>query len=361
MLQTKNLRIAEFAPLITPHQLEEELPATPEIRRMVQASRQAISAMLHGQDRRRLVVVVGPCSIHDPDAALAYAERLKKVADRTGDHLLIVMRTYFEKPRTVVGWKGLISDPQLDGSCDIPAGLALARKILLAINALGLPCATEFLDTVVPHYLADMVTWAAIGARTTESQVHRQMASGLSMPVGFKNSTDGSLQNAINAVLSAGHAHAFLGINADGVSSVVKTTGNQDCHIVLRGGASGANYHREDVAAAARAVGEEGLERGVMVDCSHGNSGKDHTRQGTVFAEVVKNFAAAQKAILGVMVESNLRPGRQTWMQGAPLEYGVSITDGCIGWEETERLLMDAAAMLYRATCEANASHAAAG
>jgi 3-deoxy-7-phosphoheptulonate synthase len=360
MLQTKNLRIAEFAPLVTPRQLEEELPTTPEIRQMVQASRQAISTMLHGQDRRRLVIVVGPCSIHDADAALAYAERLKKVADRTQDQLLIVMRTYFEKPRTVVGWKGLISDPQLDGSCDIPTGLALARKILLAINSLGLPCATEFLDTVVPHYLADMVTWAAIGARTTESQVHRQMASGLSMPVGFKNSTDGSLQNAINAVLSAGHPHAFLGINADGVSSVVKTTGNQDCHIVLRGGASGANYHHEDVVAAARAVGEAGLERGVMVDCSHGNSGKDHTRQGAVFAEVVRNFATVQKAILGVMVESNLCPGRQTWMQGAPLEYGVSITDGCIGWEETERLLLDAAAMVSRATCESDASHAAA-
>ena len=361
MLQTENLRIAEFTPLVTPRQLETELASPEEIRHMVKASRESIREMLHGQNARRLMVVVGPCSIHDQQAAFDYAERLHRVAQATKEHLLIVMRTYFEKPRTVTGWKGLISDPQLDDSCDISAGLTLARKILLHITGLGLPCATEFLDTVVPHYLSDMVTWAAIGARTTESQVHRQLASGLSMPVGFKNSTDGSLQNAINAVLSAGHAHAFLGINADGVSSVVKTTGNQDCHIVLRGGASGANYHREDVAAAARAVGEDGLERVVIVDCSHGNSGKDHTRQGTVFAEVVKNFAAAQKAILGVMVESNLRPGRQTWMQGAPLEYGVSITDGCIGWEETEHLLMDAAAMLYRAACEANASHAAAG
>jgi 3-deoxy-7-phosphoheptulonate synthase len=258
------------------------------------------------------------------------------------------MRTYFEKPRTVVGWKGLISDPHLDGSCDIPAGLVLARKLLLAINALGLPCATEFLDTVVPHYLADMVTWAAIGARTTESQVHRQMASGLSMPVGFKNSTDGSLRNAVNAVLSARRPHAFLGINADGVSSVVRTTGNQDCHIVLRGGATGPNYHREEVAAAARAMGEEGLARGVMVDCSHGNSAKDHTRQSGVLTEVVSNFAGGQQAILGVMVESNLRPGKQTWLQGAPLECGVSITDGCIGWEETERLLLEAADLLSR-------------
>jgi len=348
MLQTQNLRISEFAPLITPRQLEDAIPASIEIRQMVRSNREAITAMLHGQDHRRLVAVVGPCSIHDPDAALAYAERLKKLAAATGEQLLVVMRTYFEKPRTVVGWKGLIGDPHLDGSCDIPAGLAMARKILLAINALGLPCATEFLDTVVPHYLADMVTWAAIGARTAESQVHRQMASGLSMPVGFKNSTDGSLQNAINAVLSARHAHAFLGVNADGVSSVVKTTGNQDCHIVLRGGASGANYHREDVAIAGHAVGKEGLARGVMVDCSHGNSGKDHTMQGPVFTEVVRNFASGQKAILGVMIESNLHPGKQTWMQGAPLEYGVSITDGCIGWDETERMLADAADLLSR-------------
>jgi 3-deoxy-7-phosphoheptulonate synthase len=348
MLQTKNLRITEFTPLVTPRELEENLPATPEIRRTVQTSRLAVSAILHGQDRKRLVVVVGPCSIHDPEAALAYAERLQRVAEGTREHLVIVMRTYFEKPRTVVGWKGLISDPHLDGSCDIPAGLVLARKLLLAINALGLPCATEFLDTVVPHYLADMVTWAAIGARTTESQVHRQMASGLSMPVGFKNSTDGSLRNAVNAVLSARRPHAFLGINADGVSSVVRTTGNQDCHIVLRGGATGPNYHREEVAAAARAMGEEGLARGVMVDCSHGNSAKDHTRQSGVLTEVVSNFAGGQQAILGVMVESNLRPGKQTWLQGAPLECGVSITDGCIGWEETERLLLEAADLLSR-------------
>jgi 3-deoxy-7-phosphoheptulonate synthase len=346
MLQTKNLRIAEFSPLVTPHQLEDQYPTTEFIRKQVQDSRRAVSAMLHAQDHDRLVVVVGPCSIHDRDAAVAYAERLKKVADATAGQLLVVMRTYFEKPRTVVGWKGLISDPHLDGSCDIPTGLAMARNILLDINGLGLPCATEFLDTVVPHYLADMVTWAAIGARTTESQVHRQMASGLSMPVGFKNSTDGSLQNAVNAVLSARHAHAFLGINADGVSSVVKTTGNQDCHIVLRGGASGPNYHRADVAAAARVVANEGLARGVMVDCSHDNSAKDHRRQGAVFSEVVRSFAEGQRSVLGVMLESNLREGKQTWMRGAPLDYGVSITDGCIGFEETERLLLEAAELL---------------
>jgi 3-deoxy-7-phosphoheptulonate synthase len=359
MLQTKNLRISEFSALVTPRQLEKDLAPTPAIQQMVQERRQEISAILHGQDRTRLVVVVGPCSIHDPDAALEYAERLQKVADRTSDHLLIVMRTYFEKPRTVIGWKGLISDPHLDGSCDIQTGLRLARKTLLAITSLGLPCATEFLDTVVPHYLADMVTWAAIGARTTESQVHRQMASGLSMPVGFKNGTDGSPQNAINAVLSARHPHAFLGINADGLSSVVKTTGNHDCHIVLRGGASGANYHRADVVAAASAVKEVGLSRGVMVDCSHGNSEKDPTRQGAVLGEVVRNFASGRDHLLGVMIESNLCPGKQTWMQGAPLEYGVSITDGCIGWEETERLLLDTAELLSRASAPARERRAA--
>ena len=348
MLQTKNLRIAEFAPLVTPRQLEEKMAPTEEIRQMVHASRAAISAMIHGQDKRRLVVVVGPCSIHDPEAAFAYAQRLGKVAEATQEHLLVVMRTYFEKPRTVVGWKGLVSDPHLDGSCEISDGLTLARKVLLRIAGLDLPCATEFLDTVVPHYLSDMVSWAAIGARTTESQVHRQMASGLSMPVGFKNSTDGALQNAINAMLSARHAHAFLGINADGISSVVKTLGNQDAHIVLRGGASGTNYHPEDIAIAAKAVGDEGLARAVMVDCSHDNSGKDHTKQGLVFAEVVQNFASGQKAILGVMIESNLFAGKQTWMQGVPLKYGVSITDSCIGWEETEHMLLAAAALLAR-------------
>jgi 3-deoxy-7-phosphoheptulonate synthase len=348
MLQTKNLRIAEFAPLVCPRQLENDLPSTEEIRQTVCSSRDAISAMLHGEDRHRLMVVVGPCSIHDPEAAVDYAERLKKLADATRDHLLIVMRTYFEKPRTVVGWKGLISDPQLDGTCDISAGITMARKILLAITSLGLPCATEFLDTVVPHYLADLVSWAAIGARTTESQVHRQMTSGLSMPVGFKNSTDGALQNAVNAVLSARQAHAFLGINADGMSSVVKTKGNHDTHIVLRGGASGTNYHAEDIAAAADSLGSVRLSRGVIVDCSHDNSGKDPTKQGSVFVDVLHTFVTGQNAILGVMLESNLFPGKQTWIQGVPLKYGVSITDGCIGWDETERMLLGAASLMAK-------------
>ncbi len=348
MLQTQNLRIAEFAPLIPPRQMEAELPASDSIRQAVWSSREAIAALLHGRDPHRLLVVVGPCSIHDPEATVAYAEKLKALADQVREHIVVVMRTYFEKPRTVIGWQGLISDPHLDGSSDISTGLALARKLLQHITGLGLPCATEFLDTVVPHYLSDMVSWAAIGARTTESQVHRQMASGLSMPVGFKNSTDGSLQNAINAVLSARHAHAFLGINGDGMSAVVRTKGNQDAHIVLRGGASGPNYHHQEVAAAAGALGQQGLVRGVLIDCSHGNSGKDHTKQAQVFSEVARDFAAGHGAILGMMLESNLVAGRQTWMQGAPLKYGVSITDSCIGWEETERLLLDAAERMAR-------------
>jgi 3-deoxy-7-phosphoheptulonate synthase len=225
----------------------------------------------------------------------------------------------------------------------------MARQVLLQINNLGLPCATEFLDTVVPHYLSDMVAWAAVGARTTESQIHRQMASGLSMPVGFKNSTDGALQNAINAMLSARQPHAFLGINAEGISSVVKTLGNQDVHIVLRGGASGPNFRTDDIAGAAKSMVDHGLVRGVMVDCSHDNSGKDHTKQGAVFNEVLQTFAQGQKAILGVMIESNLFPGKQNWIQGTPLKYGVSITDACIGWDETERLVLDAAERLAKA------------
>jgi 3-deoxy-7-phosphoheptulonate synthase len=359
MLQTQNLRIAEFSPLIPPRQLEAEVPASDSTRQTVWSSRDAISALLHGRDRQRLAVVVGPCSIHDPAAAVAYAEKLKVLAEATREHLVVVMRTYFEKPRTVIGWEGLISDPHLDGSSDIASGLALARRVLQQITGLGVPCATEFLDTVVPHYLSDMVSWAGIGARTTESQIHRQMASGLSMPVGFKNSTDGSLQNAVNAVLSARHPRAFLGINSDGMSAVVRTKGNQDAHIVLRGGTSGPNYRHDDIAAAAQALGNGQLVRGVMVDCSHGNSGKDHTRQAQVFSEVVRDFASGHRAILGVMLESNLVAGRQTWMQGAPLQYGVSITDSCIGWEETERLLLDAAELMAKTRSEVDFGRAA--
>ena len=307
------------------------------------ANRQEIRDMVHGERPERLMVVVGPCSIHDPEAAYEYAERLLGVARATQKHLLVVMRTYFEKPRTVVGWKGLISDPRLDGSCDIPDGLPLARSVLLRIGAMGLPCGTEFLDPIVPQYVSDLVSWAAIGARTIESQTHRQMASGLSMPIGFKNGTDGSLPDAMNGLLSAREPHAFLGIDADGVTSVVKTTGNPDGHLVLRGGRGKSNYHASDIASAADLCAQNGIARGVMIDCSHDNSGKDHTKQAAIFRQVVKAFREGHRAILGLMIESNLLPGKQTWTEGKELVRGVSITDSCIGWDETESLLLSAA------------------
>jgi 3-deoxy-7-phosphoheptulonate synthase len=350
MLPIENTHVSEVTPLVSPAQMKRESAPSEQIQSLVVSSREQIRAMIHGRDTRRLMVVVGPCSIHDAGAAYDYAKRLGEVARATGDQLMIVMRTYFEKPRTVGGWKGLISDPRLDGSCDVPAGLALARSVLLAITGIGLPCATEFLDPIVPQYVADLVTWAAIGARTTESQTHRQMASGFSMPVGFKNSTDGSLQNAINAVLSARCAHAFLGINADGMTAVVKTTGNPDGHVVLRGGAGGANYHSEDIASAIDLVAQQGMKRGVIVDCSHDNSGKDHTKQAAIFAEIVQAFANGNAGILGAMIESNLLPGKQTWVEGQSPKYGVSITDSCIGWDETERLLLDASARIAAAS-----------
>jgi 3-deoxy-7-phosphoheptulonate synthase len=349
MLPIENTHVAEVAPLISPAEMKRSSTPSDQIQSLVVSSREQIRAMIHGHDERRLMVVVGPCSIHDPVAAKDYAERLAKVATATRGELLVVMRTYFEKPRTVAGWKGLIGDPRLDGSCDIPAGLALARSVLLETSAAGLPCATEFLDPIVPQYVADLVSWAAIGARTAESQTHRQMASGFSMPVGFKNSTDGSLQNAINAVLSARGAHAFLGINADGMTAVVKTTGNPDGHIVLRGGTGGANYYPEDIAGAIDLMAGRGIRRGVLVDCSHDNSGKDHTKQAAIFTEIVQAFADGKTGILGAMIESNLLPGKQTWVEGRTPTYGVSITDSCIGWNETERLLFDASARIAAA------------
>jgi 3-deoxy-7-phosphoheptulonate synthase len=343
MPQIENSHIASIAPLVCPREMKKNLPLPSPIRDLVLASREEVRAMVHGQIPDRLMVVVGPCSIHDPEAAYEYAERLLRVARATREQLLVVMRTYFEKPRTVVGWKGLISDPRLDGSCDIPEGLPLARTVLLRIGAMGLPCGTEFLDPIVPQYVSDLVSWAAIGARTIESQTHRQMASGLSMPVGFKNGTDGSLAGAMNGLLSAREPHAFLGIDADGVTSVVKTTGNPNGHLVLRGGRGKSNYHASDIAAAADLCATNGIARGVMIDCSHDNSGKDHTKQAAIFQQVVKAFRAGQSAILGLMIESNLNPGKQTWTEGKELDRGVSITDSCMGWDETEALLTSAA------------------
>lgn len=334
-----NLNIIEISPLPTPKQMQNALPLPAETRKMVLESRQAIRDILHGRDAHRLLVIIGPCSIHDPEAAILYAERLKKVADRIQDHVFIVLRTYFEKPRTTVGWKGLINDPHLDGTCDIGSGYKLARSILLNINKLGMPCATEFLDPVTPQYISDLISWAAIGARTTESQTHREMASGLSMPVGLKNGTDGGLQGAFNAMIAARHPQSFIGVNADGLISIIKTNGNPDRHLVLRGGGGRVNYNPTDISEAVRILSNEGIQRPIMVDCSHGNSEKDHTRQVPVARSVVDQYTSGQLAIMGMLIESNLKPGNQKWESGKSLEWGISITDACIGWEETEHLL----------------------
>ena len=340
-IEDRNL--AALRPLPPPRAVKAAHPLGDAAAATVLGGRAAIRDALHGRDRHRLVVIVSPCSIHDPDAALDYAERLRRVAEATGDALVLVMLTYFENPRTTVGWKGLINDPRLDGSCDLPAGLHLARRILLEINGMGLPCAGEMLDPIVPQYIGDLLSWVAIGARTTESQTHREMASGLSMPVGFKNGTDGGLRVALHAMISARHPHSFLGIDANGAVSVVQTTGNPDRHVVLRCGEGQPNYDPEAVARAAAMVADEAIARPIMIDCSHDNSGKDHQRQGAVCRAVADQVSAGERRIVGLMLESNLHPGRQNWLPDGALAHGVSITDACIGWDETEALLHELA------------------
>ncbi|MFU8841457.1 MAG: 3-deoxy-7-phosphoheptulonate synthase [Nitriliruptoraceae bacterium] len=333
-----------FEPIATPAEVRAELPATDAHHEVVRRARAAIAAALRGEDDR-MVVVVGPCSIHDASLAREYAERLAPVARELADDLLIVMRTYFEKPRTSIGWKGLIYDPALDGSSDASRGLRIARQVLLEVTGLGLPCAVEVLDTITPQYQTDLVAWAAIGARTVESQVHRQLASGLSMPIGFKNGTDGGIGAATNAIGAAVAPHAFFGIDGLGRTTVVRTTGNPDVHVVLRGGNDGPNHDAATVAAArdaARAI--TGFARPVMVDASHGNSGKDHRRQRLVVDDLLAQWRGEDHGLLGLMLESNLAPGRQDWTPDAPLAYGVSITDACIGWDETVELLHRCAA-----------------
>jgi 3-deoxy-7-phosphoheptulonate synthase len=311
--------------------------------------REAISAILNQQDRR-LLVVVGPCSIHDPKGALEYASKLNRLRQDVSDQFCIVMRVYFEKPRTTVGWKGLIYDPQLDGSDNIQSGLRTARQLLLQITGTGLPAATEFLDPVVPQYIADLVSWAAIGARTTESQTHRQMASGLSMPVGFKNSTDGSLQVAIDAMKSAMTPHSFLGIDQEGFTSIVRTLGNPDGHVVLRGGRLQTNYDAGSIGEAAERLKKAGLPPVLMVDCSHANSGKQHARQEEVWRSLIEQRLAGSKPIIGAMMESNLHEGSQPIPRAlSELRYGVSVTDACLGWDVTERLLRSAYEALAKA------------
>jgi 3-deoxy-7-phosphoheptulonate synthase len=336
--------VLDIVPLIAPRAVKSAQPLSDAAAALVLEARQGIRDVLHGRDRHRLLVVVGPCSIHDAEAAYEYARRLRPVADALRDDLLVVMRTYFEKPRTTIGWKGLVNDPHLDGSCDLEAGLQLARTILRTIHELGVPCGSEVLDPITPQYISDLLSWASIGARTIESQTHRELASGLSMPIGFKNSTDGGLQVALHAMISARHPHTFLGINDAGVTAMIKTQGNPDRHLVLRGGARGPNHTAADVARATELVAAEGVARAIMVDCSHDNSGKDHTRQGAVCRDVLAQLRAGKGAPMGVLLESNLHPGKQTWNPGASLAYGVSITDACMGWDETEPLLYDIAA-----------------
>lgn len=335
----ENSHLVEMEPLVPPRAIKARSPLTGGAEKLVMDTRTAICNILHGRDRHRLLVVTGPCSIHDAEAAYEYAERLKPIIDETREDLVIVMRTYFEKPRTTVGWKGLINDPHLDGSCDIPAGLELARQILLRINHVGVPCASELLDPVTPQYVADLLSWAAIGARTTESQTHREMASGLSMPIGFKNTTGGEVSGAINAMISAGHAHSFLGINGDGLTSVVKTSGNPDRHVILRGGGGRSNYSEGDIASVTEMVANEGIARPIMVDCSHGNSNKDYTRQTKICRDVMQLREDLKYDVMGLLIESNLNAGNQVWQEGTELQYGVSITDACIGWDETRDLL----------------------
>jgi len=341
-LEDRNL--TEIRPLPPPQQAKQALPATPRAAHTVASARREIRAIIHGRDATRLLVIVGPCSIHDADAALEYATRLRRAAAPLRGELCVVMRSYFEKPRTSVGWKGLVNDPHLDESCDIAAGLALARRLLLEINELALPCATEFLDPFTPQFVADLLSWAAIGARTCESQPHRELASGLSMPVGFKNATHGGLGAACNAIIAASRPHSFLGISVDGRSALVSTTGNPDLHLVLRGGSNGPNHDAESIAEALARVAGQGIARPIMVDCSHGNSQKDHRRQAAVCREVLRQLLAGNGAIMGLMLESNLEPGNQPWSPGRPLRRGVSITDSCIGWNETEDLLNEIAA-----------------
>lgn len=335
-----DINITSKTLLPSPLELCAEIEKTEAAGKFVADSRDAINKIIFGDDRR-LLVVVGPCSIHDLKAGREYAEKLAVLAEEVKDRMLIVMRVYFEKPRTTVGWKGLIMDPKLDGSSDIPEGLRIARRFLLDILELGLPTATELLDPITPQYIADLISWSAVGARTTESQTHRQMASGLSMPLGFKNGTDGGLTVAINAIKAASQEQTFLGIDNEGRANALTTNGNPNCHIVLRGGSHGPNYGADDVAVAREQLTKAGLTPAIMTDCSHANSSKDPSKQPAVFEEIVLQ-SLIDPSVIGAMVESNINYGSQSFPQPVEdLKYGVSITDGCIDWETTEKMIRD--------------------
>ncbi|MCC6198103.1 MAG: 3-deoxy-7-phosphoheptulonate synthase AroG [Burkholderiales bacterium] len=337
MLPIDDTRITEISELSPPSHLIREFPCAERPAATVYEARQAIHRVLHGADDR-LLVVVGPCSIHDYDAAIDYATRLAAVRHELADRLIVVMRVYFEKPRTTVGWKGLINDPRLDDSFRINEGLRLARRILLEVNELDLPAGTEYLDMITPQYIADMIAWGAIGARTTESQVHRELASGLSCPVGFKNGTNGDIRIAVDAIKAASAPHHFLSVTKGGHSAIVHTAGNEDCHVILRGGKA-TNYDAASVEAACRDLANAGLAAHVMIDCSHANSQKRHEQQVAVAADVARQIAGGDARICGVMIESHVNPGRQDLVAGHPLQYGVSITDACIGWDTSVEVL----------------------
>ena len=341
MQRTSDINVLSTSQLPSPAQLFEELPKSAAQAEFITRSREDIHRVIFTEDKRFLLIV-GPCSIHDLDAGRDYAKRLAKLAAEVSDRIMIVMRVYFEKPRTTVGWKGLIMDPHLDGTNDIATGLRTARKFLREVLDLGLPTATELLDPITPQYISDLISWSAIGARTTESQTHRQMASGLSMPLGFKNGTDGTLGSAVNAIKAAAQPQTFLGVNIDGQASAVATAGNLNCHIVLRGGSSGPNYSPEDIATTTSALKKAGLFPSILVDCSHANSAKKPELQPEVLSAVLQQITAGDESIIGAMIESNLAAGTQPFPQPkSDLKYGVSITDGCIDWPTTEKLIRD--------------------
>jgi len=338
LYDTDDIRIERIRPLVAPAVLIEELPVSDAASETVAHARDVIGQILQGEDERMLVVV-GPCSIHDPVAAKEYGHRLLSLASELRDALFIAMRVYFEKPRTTVGWKGLINDPNLDGSFAINRGLRTARELLVSLAEMGLPAGTEFLDTITPQFIADLVSWGAIGARTTESQVHRELASGLSMPCGFKNGTDGSIQIAVDAISAASHPHHFLSVTKQGISAVVSTRGNPNCHVVLRGSNQGPNYAPDHIRATAQCLEKAGMPARIMVDCSHGNSRKDPCAQPGVATEIGRQVAEGDRTIFGLMIESHLVEGRQDHVPGRSLVYGQSITDACMSWEQTEASL----------------------
>lgn len=344
-MQLENLNVEQQEVLITPEQLKARLPVSEDVREAVNGYREIVRNIVDRKDPR-LLVVVGPCSIHDVDAAKEYAQRLKGLADDVADQVFVVMRAYFEKPRSTVGWKGLINDPHLDDSFKVAEGLHIGRQLLLELSQMGLPLATEALDPITPQYMQDLISWSAIGARTTESQTHREMASGLSCPVGFKNGTDGSLGVAINALESVASPHRFLGISPTGQVSVIQTKGNAHGHVVLRGGSSGPNYTPEHIQACESALEKLGLTQSIMVDCSHANSNKDHRQQRNVVDSVTQQIAAGNRSITGLMIESHLHEGNQSINNPDGLSYGVSITDACINWDETDSLLRQLAEQL---------------